>query len=178
MMSSAPPSGADPSIFRLLMSRWPTGVSVVTAHADGVDAGLTVNAFLSVSLRPPSVLVSLSTDADTVPVIERSRRFAVNLLAAGQRALSERFAQVTPSAEKFRGVPVHRAPGGIALLDGTLGAFTCRVVASTPQFDHLLIVGEVDHQEVGVEGWPLVFFHSGYGDADEQGRVRLPAPRR
>src|SRR5271157_5401314 len=131
------------------MGRWSTGVSVVTARDGAIDAGLTVNAFLSVSLNPPSVLVSLTMDADTTPVIERTGRFAVNFLAADQRALSERFARQVPSAEKFGGLSFHRGPGGIALLDGTLGAVECRVASQVPAYDHILFVGEVVHEELG-----------------------------
>ena len=87
------------------MSRWATGVSVVTARDGSADAGLTVNAFLSVSLHPPTVLVSLTQDADTTPVIERTGPFAVNFLAADQRALSERFARRRPSVGEVHGRP-------------------------------------------------------------------------
>ncbi len=177
-MTDPSPPTVDPTGFRHLMARWATGVTVVTAHDDAGDAGLTVNAFLSVSLRPPSVLISLTTDADTVPVIERSRSFAVNLLGAGQRALSERFARTVPSAEKFSGLTFHRGPGGLPLLDGTLGALECHVVAWVPRFDHVLIVGEVTHEETGGDGPPLLFYHSGYGEAEGADRVKLPPARR
>lgn len=163
--------------FRGLMGRWATGVSVVTARDAGGDAGLTVNAFLSVSLAPPSVLVSLQDDVDTLPVLERSRAFAVNLLAADQRALSERFARSIPSAEKFRDLAFHRGTTGAALLDGTLGALECRVLAVQPAFDHRLVLGEVVELEVGREAPPLLFFRSGYADAEAPDRLRL-APLR
>ena len=170
--------GADPMAFRALMARWATGVSVVTAHDAGADAGLTVNAFLSVSLTPPAVLVSLTKNVDTLPLIERSRRFAVNVLAADQRALSDRFASQRPSAEKFQELPVHRGPTGIALLDGTLGAIECRVVAMHPAFDHVLLLGEVERLSAGTDAPPLLYFHSGYGEVDPEGHVRLPVARR
>ena len=177
-MTPATDDGADPMAFRALMSRWTTGVSVVTAHDGTEDAGLTVNAFLSVSLHPPSVLVSLTKDVDTLPVIRRSGRFAVNVLAGDQRALSDRFASTRPSAEKFRDLAVHRSPSGLALLDGTLGALECRVVDLHDAFDHVLVVGEVERQEGSREGPPLVYYHSGYAEVDDEGHVRLPLPRR
>ena len=175
-MTDAPgPTPVDKHEFRGLMGRWPTGVSVVTARDAPQDAGLTVNAFLSISLSPPSVLVSLTQDADTAPVVERTGRFAVNLLAVDQRELSERFARAVPSAEKFAGVAFHRGPSGIALLDGTLGALECRLVARTPQFDHILFVGEVVREEVGRETLPLVFFRSAYAEAEGTDRLHLTA---
>ncbi|MCI4364723.1 MAG: flavin reductase family protein, partial [Thermoplasmata archaeon] len=148
-MTSSPGPTAEPGAFRSIMARWATGVAIVTAHDASGDAGLTVNALLSVSLAPPSLLISLTHDADTTAYIQRSGTFAVNFLAADQRPWSERFAQNVPAEEKFRDVPIHRGTTGAALLDGTLGAVECRVVASTPRYDHVLIVGEVVHQELG-----------------------------
>jgi flavin reductase (DIM6/NTAB) family NADH-FMN oxidoreductase RutF len=159
--------------FRSVLARWATGVSVVTSRDEEGDAGLTVNALLSVSLRPPSLLVSLTSDADTTPVIERSRRFAANFLAADQRPLSERFARTTPRAEKFRDLPVRRSPGGLPLLEGTLGAVECRVVTLTPVYDHVLVLGEVTHLEGGREGLPLLFYRSAYAEATGTDSLRL-----
>jgi len=164
---------ADSSGFRELMARWATGVSVVTARDGPLDAGLTVNAFLSVSLHPPSVLISLTEDADTTPVIERTGVFAVNVLAADQRPLSERFAQPIPPAEKFAGIPVHRGPTGLALLDGTLGAIECRVASVQPAYDHILFVGEVVHEDPGRDAPPLLFFRSAYAESEEGDRLHL-----
>ena len=171
--SGTPTSAVDTAAFRALMGRWSTGVSVVTAREGSADAGLTVNAFLSVSLAPATVLVSLTQDADTTPVIDRSGRFAVNILAADQRALSERFARTVAPAEKFVDVPVHRSLSGVALLDGTLGAIECRVVARTPVHDHVLFVGEVAHLELGRDAAPLLFFRSAYAEAEGSDRLHL-----
>ena len=176
-MTGPPHPPPDGRAFRGLMARWATGVAVVTAHDGSLDAGLTVNALLSVSLAPPSLLISLTQDADTTPIVQRSGAFAVNFLASDQRALSERFAQTLPSGEKFRGLPVHRGTTGAALLDGTLGAAECRVARWMPQYDHVLIVGEVVRQELGRDGAPLLFFRSGYAEPDPSGRVRLVPPR-
>jgi flavin reductase (DIM6/NTAB) family NADH-FMN oxidoreductase RutF len=176
-VSGVSPSRPPAAEFRSFMARWPTGVSVVTARDGALDAGLTVNALLSVSLAPASLLVSLTHDADTTPVVERSRHFAVNFLAADQRTVSERFAKTLPPEEKFHDVPVHRGTTGAALLDGTLGAAECRVVGWTPQYDHVLIVGEVLRTELGRVAAPLVFYRSGYAEPVGDEGLRLPRPR-
>ena len=159
------------------MGRWATGVSVVAAHHAGHDAGLTVNALLSVALAPPTLLVSLSNDVDTLPLIERSRHFGVSFLSAEQRALSERFALTIPSDEKFEGVAVHRGPRGSPLLDGGLGGLECRFLSRTPLLDHSLVLGEVIATEIGTERAPLLYYRSGYAEADGPDRLRL-VPRR
>jgi len=173
-MSPSPEPPVDAGAFRKFMGGWATGVSVVTSRDGPHDAGLTVNAFLSVSLSPPALLVSLMRDVDTLPVIERSRSFAVSFLASDQRAISERFARAIPADEKFRDLAVHRGVTGVALPDRTLGAAECRVVSLTPLFDHVLVTGEVVRLEQGRAAPPLLFFRSGYSEPDTEGRLRLP----
>ncbi len=168
---------AIPAAFRTLMGRWATGVSVVTATEGGHDSGLTVNALLSVSLEPPSVLVSLKRDADTLPVIERTRLFGVSFLRADQRPLSERFARPVLSAEKFDGLELRRGSTGVPLLPGALGTVECRLVSSTPVFDHHLLVGEVVGLDLGPDGPPLLFYRSGYASDEGNDRLHLAPPR-
>lgn len=168
---------AEAEGFRQMMSRWATGVSVVTSHAGGTDAGLTVNAFLSVSLRPPLVLISLTLDADSTPVVRSSRSFVVNLLAHDQRGLSERFARVIPPSEKFRDLAVRRTAEGAAVLAGTLGALRCRVLDERVVADHVLFIAEVVEVLPGRDAAPLLFFHSGYAEAVGERRLDLPASK-
>jgi flavin reductase (DIM6/NTAB) family NADH-FMN oxidoreductase RutF len=156
------------------MGRWATGVSVVTAHDAAGDAGLTVNALLSVALEPPSLLVSLQREVDTLPVLRRSRAFGVSFLSSEQRAWSQRFALRVSSEEKFRGVPVHRGVTGAPLLDGALAAVECRVVSETPAFDHVLVVGEVLRIEEGVDRTPLLFYRGRYGEREADDSLHLP----
>ena len=173
-MSGPGASAVRPAEFRQAMGRWATGVSVVTAHDGSSDAGLTVNALLSVALEPPTVLVSLQRDVDTLPVLRRAGAFGVSFLAADQQELSERFARAVPAEEKFRGVRLHRGAGGTPFLDGALGGLDCRLVTAEPLFDHVLVVGEVVRLDPGREGAPLLFYRGRYGEADGPDRLRLP----
>ncbi|NNN17517.1 MAG: flavin reductase [Thermoplasmata archaeon] len=155
-------SSPDPDVFRRLMGRWPTGVAIVTTRDGSTDYGLTVNGLLSISLHPPSLLVSLGDDADSCPAVARSRIFVANFLTAQQQSIGERFALSLAPGEKFRDVPLHRRGTGAAILDGSLGALECRVVAEFHVSDHRLFVGEVVAQELGAEASPLVFHRSHY----------------
>jgi flavin reductase (DIM6/NTAB) family NADH-FMN oxidoreductase RutF len=175
--AASEPPPVDASAFRTLMSRWATGVSVVCAHDADRDAGLTVNALLSVSLTPPALLVSLSNEVDTLPFIERSGHFGVSFLSAAQKAVSERFAQVIPSDEKFEGIAFHRGPNGSPLIDGGLAALECGVRSRTRLYDHTLVVGEALYTEIGVERTPLLYYRSGYAESDGSDVLKL-APRR
>jgi 3-hydroxy-9,10-secoandrosta-1,3,5(10)-triene-9,17-dione monooxygenase reductase component len=173
-MPSDTPEPVDPARFRHLMARWATGVSVVTARDDGRDRGLTVNAFLSVSLEPPRVLVSIATEADAWPSIHQSGTFAVSVLAADQRGISQRFASRVRPEEKFAGIDFHRGSTGAALLDGTVAAFECRVTKEISAGDHVLILGNVVALEEGVDAPPLLFYRSGYAEAEPDDILRLP----
>ncbi|MCI4349983.1 MAG: flavin reductase family protein [Thermoplasmata archaeon] len=157
---SDPP--VDPTLFRQQIARWVTGVAIVTAREGSADVGLTVNSLTSIALDPPLLLVSLSEQADTTPVVGRVGTFGVSLLTVHQRALSERFARTLPPAAKFEGVALHRGATGSALLDGALATFDCRVEASHPHGDHRLVIGRVIASETGSDALPLVFFRSRY----------------
>lgn len=171
------PSPISQGRFRHLMARFATGVCVVTAHDHGEDGGMTVNAFLSVSLDPPSVLVALGTTADTTPLVESSGRFAVSILAHDQKELSDRFASRIPSREKFQGVKTHRGPQGALLLDGALAAFECEVASRSVFGTHALFVGRVTGMEPGRDVDPLIFYGSQYATSSRPRTVVLPEPR-
>ena len=176
-MSGGALSAVPSDVFRRLMSRWPTGVSVVTGRAKERDSGLTVNSLVSVSLEPPTLLVSLTEEAETSPVIRSSRWFGVTLLAHDQRAISERFAlQTTPEA-KFAGLPLRRGPHGVALLEGGVAWYECRLKREVAVADHRLFIGEVQFAQAGSDVPPLVFYHSGYAERSEERSLLLPAPR-
>jgi flavin reductase (DIM6/NTAB) family NADH-FMN oxidoreductase RutF len=164
----------DRDRFRAWMGLWPTGVSVVSAAEEGRPYGLTVNAFLSVSLDPPTILLSLANAADSTPVIGRTRRFAVNLLAYDQRALSERFARAIPAPEKFEGLATHPGLHGVPLLVETLGSLECEVTQVHAEADHQLVLGRVEAIHEGRPAPPLLFHRSRYAEADPAGRVALP----
>jgi len=166
--------GTDPAGFRRLMARWPTGVSVVAARSGERDGGMTVNALLSVALDPPTLLVSLARDADTVALIDAAGAFAVSFLGARQRALSEGFARRVDPEAKFRGVRIRRGVTGAALLDGALGWIECRRLRTIPLADHLLYVGEVVAAREGTDGPPLLFYRRSYAEAEGIDRLILP----
>jgi flavin reductase (DIM6/NTAB) family NADH-FMN oxidoreductase RutF len=170
----APGAGpVDPAVFRHAMARWATGVSIVLARGEDRDVGMTVNAFLSISLRPPLLLVSLAHDADSTPVVTASGRFSVNVLRADQRALSDRFAQAIPAETKFGGVDLLRGRDGLPRLANALAGFECVVRDRLDAGDHRLFVGEVEAVHMGPDAPPLVFHGSRYATAEADGRLRL-----
>ena len=121
--------------FRDVMSRWATGVTVVTTCHDDELHGMTVNSFSSLTVEPPLVLFCADQSAHTYGLVEASGVFAVNVLSAGQEELSNLFAGRYPErdADRFAGVAYRQAVTGAPILEGSLGYLDCRVVARYPQ---------------------------------------------
>ena len=145
--------------FRAALGMFATGVTIVTARAaDGAPVGLTANSFNSVSLRPPLVLWSLARSAGSMPAFERGSHYAINILAAGQHALAERFA--SKAADRFDGVVFREGAGGAPILDGSAAVFECFNRSRYEEGDHVIFVGEVERCTCATGVQPLIF-HGG-----------------
>lgn len=153
-------SAFDKRSFRNALGTFATGVAVVTTRtADGVEVGLTVNSFNSVSLDPPLVLWSLASHLPVRPALEACEHYAVNILADDQQWLSQRFA--SRDADKFVGVAYESGIDGTPLLLGCCARFECRNVQRHPGGDHLIFVSEVVRFD-RFDRDPLLFFSGAY----------------
>jgi len=156
-MSSA---AVSPDLFRRACALFPTGVAVLTTRAaDGTPHGLTVNAFCSLSLDPPLILVAVDRVCSVLETFEKSSHFAINFLSIGQRDLSVRFSEVPEG--RFAGVPWIPGSQGAPLIKGAIGSVECRTSNVIDAGDHRALIGEVIAANIG-EGEPLVFFRSSY----------------
>jgi 3-hydroxy-9,10-secoandrosta-1,3,5(10)-triene-9,17-dione monooxygenase reductase component len=150
----------DPQHLRRVMGQFATGVTVITTKdKDNVPYGLTANAFMSLSLNPPLVLISVDKSAQCYSCFDESKIFTVNILSETQEEISRRFA--TKGIEKFAGLKWSKGENGAAILNGTIGHVECKVVQSHDGGDHTIVVGEVS-DAVASEGRPLLFFHGQY----------------
>jgi flavin reductase (DIM6/NTAB) family NADH-FMN oxidoreductase RutF len=152
----------DPRDFRATLARFATGITIVTTRAGGEVHGITVNAFMSVSLDPPLVLVSIDRAANANRLLRESGRYGVSILSQGQDAYSTHFAgRVRPDLEvRFTDV------GGVPLIAGALAHLVCRIVQTVEAGDHTLFIGEVEHL-AHRDGRPLVYFGGRYAHLDE-----------
>jgi flavin reductase (DIM6/NTAB) family NADH-FMN oxidoreductase RutF len=149
--------------FRTALSRFATGVTVLTTCDGERPAGVTVNAFTSVSLNPPLVMVCIDKRSHLHDIVARAGFYAVNVLGAHQQATSRRFAgQTADRAERFRATPYHHGATGAPLLDEAIAHIECRLVAIYPGGDHDIYLGQVEAVNVGA-GDPLLYYHSRYG---------------
>jgi len=145
--------------FRAALGTFATGVTIVTGRsANGERIGLTANSFNSVSLAPPLVLWSLATAAGSLSVFARGSHYAINILAADQRELAERFASRSP--DRFAGVACREGAGGAPILEGAAAVFECFNRSRYEEGDHVIFVGEVERCEHRPDATPLIF-HGG-----------------
>lgn len=149
----------DPDVFREIMSSFPAGVTVVTAYGeDGLPQGLTVNAFCSVSLSPPLVLVCIDNESSTLPAIWHSDAFTINFLAAGREELAKRFS--SKSDQKFADLshkPLSNHDGGPILDEDCSAYVVCRTWQSMEAGDHWIFVGRVEDGAFEDGSAPLVY---------------------
>src|SRR6266487_5119002 len=135
----------EKDFFRQVAGQFATGISVVTTHCQGTLAGLTVNAFCTVSLEPPLVLVCIDLNSTVLPCIRNSGTFVVNILTDEQEHLSRCFATSTLERyEYFCHASFHTAATGSPVIDGTLAFFDSRIVAEYPGGDHIIFIGQVE----------------------------------
>ncbi|MGH7841068.1 MAG: flavin reductase family protein [Candidatus Binataceae bacterium] len=150
----------DRNELRRVMGHFPTGVTVITTTSkEGLPFGLTANAFTSVSLEPPLLLISVDKKAESYPHFEDSKVFTVNFLCDDQESLSRKFA--VSGGDKFKGVAYRSGANGVPILEGALAYMECRLYAVYDGGDHTLFLGEVTQAETR-EGKPLVFHRGGY----------------
>jgi flavin reductase (DIM6/NTAB) family NADH-FMN oxidoreductase RutF len=142
---------------RNTLGRFATGVTVVTALENGKTHGMTANAFLSVSLEPPLVLVSLDNHSHMHRILPAAGRYGISVLAEDQRALSDHFAGRLTEDVEVRFI----RHTGTALLDGAVAHFIVRVEDIHSAGDHTLYIGVVEHFECR-DDKPLLFYAGHY----------------
>lgn len=148
----------DPKAFKDALSRLASGVTVVTVEEAGEVLGITVSAFISVSLEPPLVLASIDKRAKSHDAFARVERFGVSVLAAGQDALSNYYAGWRQPGQE---VELARSERGLAMVPGALAWIECALHAAVDAGDHTLYIGRVEGVTTN-DGDPLVYFRGRY----------------
>jgi flavin reductase (DIM6/NTAB) family NADH-FMN oxidoreductase RutF len=158
ILTASSPTFSRPE-FRSALGMFATGVTIVTARTGSGDlVGLTANSFNSVSLEPPLVLWSLSRSAASMVALSSGSHYAINILAADQKELAERFA--SKREDRWSDVVFSEGICGAPLLTGAAASFECFNRSRYEEGDHVIFVGEVEHCEHRPGVSPLLF-HGG-----------------
>ncbi len=149
--------------YRTVMGNFPTGVVVVSGLADGTPVGLTVQSFMSLSLDPPMILLSVDRKSTSWPLIAATGKFAVNVMAADQQAVALTFAK--SGTDKF--AEMRWAPGaetGVPLIEGSHTWIEAQVADTFDGGDHVIITADVLSMQLAQDerSEPLVFFRSSF----------------
>jgi flavin reductase (DIM6/NTAB) family NADH-FMN oxidoreductase RutF len=154
-----PPPFFSSDEFREALGMFATGVTIVTTRAaDGKLVGLTANSFNSASLNPPLVLWSLARGAASMVALSTGSHYAINILAADQVKLAERFA--TKDVDRWADVAFTEGLGGAPVLAGCAASFECFNRSRYDEGDHVIFVGEVERCSHRAGASPLLF-HGG-----------------
>jgi flavin reductase (DIM6/NTAB) family NADH-FMN oxidoreductase RutF len=173
---NSPTSPFDIQHFKQALSRFPTGVSIITTHQMGEAnpaewghqfVGLTASSFNSVSLTPPLVVWSLGLKSRTLPSFQKASHYVINVLSDQQLALCQQFA--FGQGDRFNGVGFETGSAGLPILKGALAWFECRNRSQYLEGDHIIFVGEVEVCGFA-EGTPLVHQQGGFF---EVGQVKV-----
>jgi flavin reductase (DIM6/NTAB) family NADH-FMN oxidoreductase RutF len=167
--SVLPSTEFDTRRFRNALGRFASGVTVITAHHGGRAHGMTANSFVSVSLNPPLVLVSLGNRASMHRILPAARRYGISVLGEDQENLSNHFAgRIVPNLHvRF----VERE--GVPLLEGAVAYFVAALEEAHPAGDHTLYIGRVEHFEWNDEK-PLLFYAGRYRHLRAEKGVAAP----
>ncbi len=149
-------------MFRNAMSKFATGITVVTTELDGKAYGMTVNAFMSVSLDPKLVVVSIDKKASMLSMLKKAKKYAVSILNHDQQDYSLIFA----GQKKDKHHVNFNRINGLPVIKEAVAAITCDVYEEHEAGDHILFFGKVTGGEVN-EREPLVYFNRKYGEFAE-----------
>lgn len=162
----------DSRQFRNALGRFASGVTVITAHHEDHPHGMTANAFVSVSLDPPLVLVSLDNRSYMHKILPAIGRYGVSVLAEDQEILSNHFAGRTVEGLHLRFITRE----GVPLLDGAVAYFVVQVIDAHPAGDHTLYIGKVEHFEAR-DDRPLLFYSGKYQQLRAEKAKPTPWPQ-
>ena len=126
--------------FRNVLSRWASGVAILTSCAKDRLYGITITAFSAVSLEPPLVLVCVNAKSPLNDIIAESKMMAISILNAGQRAISDLFAGSGNADVRFESCEHHLGEGGMPLIDGALAHLECSIQDVLRSGDHVVYI--------------------------------------
>ncbi len=155
MSAAEPLASIDPSIFRRVMGRFATGVTVIVAGVGSDVRGMTANAFMSGSLHPPLCAISVAKRAHMHGHLATAARFTVNILAAGQENLATHFAGRPVPGLKVEFEPIN----GMPAIGGTVATIAADVGVQYDCGDHTIFLGQIVSM-IAHERPPLLYHNS------------------
>ncbi|MGW0460772.1 flavin reductase family protein [Streptomyces tendae] len=159
-MNAIDASQIDTSLLRKAFGAFPSGVTAVCALDGGEPLGMAVSSFISVSMTPPLVAVSIQQTSTTWPRLRSARRLGLSVLAEGQDQLCRALA--AKDGDRFEGASVHTSENGGLFIHGAAAWFECSVYEELDAGDHAIVLLEIHELHTEADVAPLVFYRSGF----------------
>jgi flavin reductase (DIM6/NTAB) family NADH-FMN oxidoreductase RutF len=171
--------------FRGAMRVLAGGVSVITVGRGKDISGMTVTSVSSLSVEPPTLIVSVNRQSSSWPLLQRYNAFGVNILSAEQLDVAERFSGKggLKGADRFNGAQWVTRATGVPLLSGALSAIDCEVEEVIERHSHAIVIGRVRDVITSVPHTALTYWDGQYVAIDQNednlklAEVSLPASR-
>jgi flavin reductase (DIM6/NTAB) family NADH-FMN oxidoreductase RutF len=171
--------------FRSAMRHLAGGVSVITVGRGKDITGMTVTSVSSLSVDPPTLIVSINRESSSWPLVKRYGMFGVNILAADQLDIAERFAgkDGLKGVDRFTGAHWNTGVSGVPLLASALAAVDCEVEDIVERHSHAIVIGRVLDMRLTSRSAALAYWQGQYvaidqnEDAIKLAEVSLPLPR-
>lgn len=164
MTANPAPTALSTEALRDTLRFWATGVSIISATHNGIQHGMTVSSFTSLSLEPPLVMVSLEKITRTHALVDASGAFGVTFLAEGQQPISDRFAGLaTELQNRYAGLKTFSLHSGSPLLEEGLAWVDCRITERHAAGTHTVFFAEILEVRTAANiRPPLLYFNRGY----------------
>jgi flavin reductase (DIM6/NTAB) family NADH-FMN oxidoreductase RutF len=149
--------------FRMIMRRFASGVSIITAGRGGDITGMTVTSVTSLSVEPPRLMVSINRQASSFALIERLGLFGVSILRSDQLELAKRFSNgQIKGRQRFDGIDWSPGVSGVPILREALATVECRVEEIIERHSHGIVIGSVLDFDLSPQLSSLVYWNGGY----------------
>jgi flavin reductase (DIM6/NTAB) family NADH-FMN oxidoreductase RutF len=174
---------ASPAVeFRGAMRHLPGGVSIITVGRDKDISGMTVTSVSSLSIEPPTLIVSVNRESSSWPLLKRHGAFGINILNADQLDVAERFSGKggVKGADRFAGADWRTGLSGTPLLQGALAAIDCEVEEAIERHSHAIVIGRVVDVRTSAPASAMIYWQGQYvivdGDEDARKMVEVSMP--
>ena len=147
------------SLFKSIMSKFVTGVTIITIKNNNNYIGKTVNSFASISLDPPLVLFSLEKKSSFIKDYAKSSFFGINILSRNQKKLSIYFSKVKP---KWEDIKFFLSKNNNPLIEGSIANLNCKKIKTINQGDHIIFICKILEGQINTKLRPLVYLNSNY----------------
>jgi flavin reductase (DIM6/NTAB) family NADH-FMN oxidoreductase RutF len=177
--------GVSSGNFRSAMRHLTGGVSVITVGRGKDITGMTVTSVSSLSVEPPTLIVSINRESSSWPLLKRYGFFGVNILASDQIGIAERFTgkDGLKGADRFAGAQWTTRISGTPLLVGALSAIDCQAEDIIERHSHAIVVGRVLDIQTSTRTSALAYWQGRYVEIDQDedaiklAEVSVPRPR-